>query len=113
MHNDLLRKKINLLFCKLKIATILQLTHLQSVLSFAKKNIGQISAGTYKRNVTTAMMLAILPSFLRKNYVSELACGKTLLHILKTSSLMPMNHYIYYWYPALLQTRTTNHLFKK
>lgn len=106
------RKKINLFFRKLKTQKILQLANLQSA-SSAKKKIGQMSASIYKQNVTTIIMLAILPSFVRKSHLQGLARQKTLLHILKASPLMLINHYIDCRYFALLQTSITSYLLKK
>ncbi len=107
-----LRKKVNPLLLKLKTPRILQLAHLQSANS-AKKNMGQICAGTYKQNVTTAMMLAILPSFVRKSHLQGLARLKTSLGVLEASPLMLIHHSIYRLHPALSQASTTSHPLRK
>ncbi len=64
--------------------------------------MGQMSAGTYKENVTTATMLAILPSFVRKSHLHGQARLKTSLRLLEASPLMSIDHYIYRLHPALL-----------
>ncbi len=112
MQNGSLREKGNFLLLKLKTPRILQLAHLQSA-SSAKKKLGQMSAGTYKQNVTTAMMLAILPSFVRKSHLQGLARLKTWLHVLEASPLMSIDHYIYRLHPALSKASTTSHLLRK
>ena len=106
------KKKVNSLLLKLKTSRILQLAHLQSA-SSAKKNMGQISAGTYKQNVTTTMMLAILPSFVRKSHLQGLARLKTPLYVLEASSHMLINHFINRLDPTLSQAKTRGHLLGK
>ncbi len=104
IRNSSLRKKKNPLLLKLKTPRILQVAHHQSA-SFAKKNISQMSADTYKQNVTTAILLAILPSFVRKSHLQGLARLKTLLRVLEASFRMSINHYIYRLHVALSQAK--------
>lgn len=72
-----------------------------------------MSAGSYKQNIITTMILVILPSFIRKSHLLRLARQKTLLLVLKASFPILINHYIYRRYPALSQTSITSHLLKK
>ena len=96
----------------MKTPRILQLAHLQTS-SSAKTNFGQMSAGPYKQNVTTVMMLAILPSFIRKSHLHGPARLKTLLRVLEVSPLMSIDHYIYGLHPAISQASTTRHPLRK
>lgn len=112
MQNNSQRKKINLLFRKLKTPKILQLAYSQSV-SSDKKNMDQMSAGSYKQNVITTMLLSILPSFIRKSHLSGLAHRKSLLFVFEASLLMSINHYTHHRHLALSQTNIMSHLLKK
>ncbi len=112
MQNSSPRKKVNPLLLKLETPKILQFAHLQSA-TFAKKNMGQMSAGSYKLNVTTAIILAILPSFIRKSHLQGLARFKTSLHVLEASPLISIDHYIYHLHPTLSHASTTSHLLRK
>ncbi len=71
-----------------------------------------MSTGTYKQNVTTTMMLAILPSFVRKSHPQGPARLKTSLLVLEASPFMSIDHYIYHLHRALSQTSNTNHLLR-
>lgn len=68
MQNSLPRKKANPLLLKLRSLRTPEEFHLLGA-GFAKKNRDQMSAGTYKQNVTTAIILIILSSFVRKSYL--------------------------------------------
>lgn len=111
-QNGLLRKKVNLLLLKLKTLRILQLAHLQSA-SSVKKNMGQMSAGIYKQNVTTAMMLAILPSSVRKSHLQGQAHLKILLCVLEGFPLVSINHHTHQPHLALSQASTMSQPLKK
>ena len=75
--------------------------------------MGQRSFGTYKQNVTNAIMLAILISFVRKIHFQRLARLKTPLRALEASTIMSIDHYIYRLHPTLSQVSTTSHLLRK
>lgn len=87
MQSNSLRRRVNLLFFKWRTLKTLQLAHLQNA-GFAKeKNMGLMSPGIYKRNVTSAMMSAILPSFARKSHFRGLALQKVWWRVLRAFSL--------------------------
>lgn len=106
-----IKKKLNLLPSELKILRISELINCQSASSI-KKSMGQMSVGIYRQNVITIMMLAILPSFVRKSYFHRLA-SKKLLYIHRVYSFMLINYYLHYPHLILLQTSTTNHQLQK
>ena len=60
---QLSRKDANYLLLKLRILRTPKISYLLGV-SSVKSYINQVSAGTYKQNITTTMILVILPSFI-------------------------------------------------
>lgn len=80
MQNGLPRKKVNSLLLLLKTLMILQLAYLKSA-SSAKNNIDQTNSSNHKRNVIIAMMLTILPNFVKKRYFQGPARQKNMFHV--------------------------------
>lgn len=112
IRNGLLRKKVNSLLLKFKTPRILQLAHLHSA-SSTKKKIDQMSAGTYKQNVTIAMMLAILLSSVTKIHLQGPANPNMLLRVLERFLLVLINHYVHHLHLALSQASTFSQPLKR
>lgn len=74
--------------------------------------MSQISVGIYRQNIITTIMLAILPSFVKKNHLHRLA-PKKLLYVHRAYPLMSINHYLYHPHLVPSQMSTTNHQLQK